>query len=281
MTRGDVVFLESPHRYESYADFWSLVDLSGFRRIPIASAKLSDGTTYVCPTLDVEFMKLAARFPRGSRGGRLVFWCLERPDAHVPTGMDPLDVFRRGNDQLLEMADEVWVSDRGLNGSDPRTRFAVMGGHAGLWPGADLPRRPNDVVHIGQATPRRREILDRLRGLKVSVAEGAWGLQRAFWMSSSKILISIDRMEELHVSAPIRWAVAAAHRIPIVSERIPDPYPLVEGRSVLMDEYDGLPDRVLHALADPETPKAADAAWETMCGEWTFERGVLEAADGR
>lgn len=278
MNRSNPTFVFSRHEYESYRDFWELVRLSGFKSTPFVEADLSRAGVYICPSLDVEFMKWTSARPKGKRAAKVVFWNLERPDAHLRPGMDPMEMLRRGNDEILEMADEVWVSDRGLHAADPRMRFAVMGGHLGLFqPPEGMLLKERQVVHIGQLTPRRRAVLEDIEKFGIPVVRGTWDWDRIRCLASSVALVSIDRIGHMNVSAPLRWAVAASYGLPILSEWIKDPFPLKPGRSVFMAPWEGIPWLVSDALKDPDLVDRGREAWRVFCEEWTFRRGVEEA----
>lgn len=270
-------FVKSGH-HASYTDFWRLVELSGFDIVRPEEVNLTATGTYIFPTLDQDMMACLERAPKGRRRARAVFWNLERPDANLRPGMDMAETYREAITQILEWADEIWVFDRLIRGMDERTKFAVLGGHPELVPPAQEAVR-HDLIHIGQLTPRRIKILDTLRS-KYGVLNASWGPDRAAALASSRALIGIDRVDGLHISAPLRWAVAAATRLPILQEEAPDPYPLVKDVSILMAPYGSLAKAagtILDLWAPEDLAGIGKAAYDVCCREWTFRRGVEEA----
>lgn len=279
----DPVFVRSRIEYASYTDFWRLVELSGYRTVSAWDVDFAWDGTYIWPVLDAFLMRPSGE-SAPKRRARFVFWNLERPDAHLPEHgpRDPKEILRAGVTELLQWVDAVWVSDRGLHAMDDRTIYAVLGGHTGLRSRDRLPGDPSiHVLHLGQKTARRREILSRIRerGHRV-MSESLWGHDRSFALADSRLLLSIDRVDGLHVAAPLRYALAAAWGLPILSEAVPDLHPLVPGDSILMAGYPDLADAVERALSEPKRlEEIAHKAYHTYGVEWTFRRGVREAID--
>lgn len=268
------VFVRSTATYPAYTDFWSLVNLSGFRSVPAAELELHRDGLYIWPTMDMEFIARLSAQPRGARVSRVIFWNIERPDEKP--GVDAVELFRRGMTEILEWADAIWVSDRGLCSKDDRMIQAVLGGHAGLREAP--PAEPFfDVAHLGTPTPRREEILERLRKRGLRVGWNAWGAERAKILASARILLGVDRVEGMHIQSPLRWALGAAYGIPILNEQVPDPYPLEAGKSVILAPYEDLAETVVAALLEPETPEIGRLGRAALCEKWTFRIGVEDA----
>lgn len=273
--------------YASYTDFWRLVDLSGFRTVPHQSVDLGQAsTTYIFPTLDQNMMACLEGCLRGLRKARIVFWNLERPDANLRPGMDVNETYRRATDEIFVWVDEIWVSDRLVHSMDPRPKFVVLGGHpdlikpAAAAAAAVKSKSKNDIVHIGQVTDRRREILRRLKPYCLVKEAVSYGPERAAALSSSRLMIGIDRVDGLHFSASLRWIVAAALRLPMLQEEVADPYPLVNNESIIMVPYEHLVDtakRVIDLNPAGDLAKIGEAAYDTYCRKWTFRRGIEEA----
>lgn len=269
------VFVRSTANYPAYTDFWRLVELSGFPQVPAADAALNRDGLYIWPTMDMEFIERLSREPRGARAARVIFWNIERPDEKP--GVDARELFQKGMGEILEWADAIWVSDRGVSRLDPRTIQAVLGGHEGLREQDQAPAFRYDVAHLGTLTPRRKELLARLEEQGLRVSPNAWGAERAEILASSKLLLGVDRVEGFHIQSPLRWAIAAAYGLPIVNEGVGDPYPLEAGKSVLVAPYEQLEETILWALKSPERELIALRGAIKLCWEWTFRKGVEEA----
>jgi hypothetical protein len=159
---------------------------------------------------------------------------------------------------------------------DPRSTWACFGGHPGLREFASTVGPSYDVAHLGQRTPRREEVIQELGRRGISVSPNAWGSERARILSSSRLLLGIERLGGTHISMPLRWAVAAAYRLPIIQEEHPAPEPLVAGESVLMAPIGGLADLVEAALKRDLEPLGL-AVWKAFCENYRFRDQVEEA----
>src|SRR3990170_83449 len=161
---SDPVFVRSTNDYSSYADFWRLVELSGFPMVRSNQADLGiQSACYVWVEMDPDSLEHLIRLER-TRASRVVWWYLERPDANPRPGIPPEEMFRQAVGEVLSWVDQVWVSDRGLQRIEPETVFAVLGSHPGLAEPAPSEERW-DAVHVGQRTPRRATAIERLRTL--------------------------------------------------------------------------------------------------------------------
>jgi len=278
----DPIFVRSAKTYPTYSDFWRLVELSGFKTVGAGEADFQKAQVYIWSTLDHEFMETMDSFPKQARQAKLIFWNLERPDGSYRGRMDIRELFWKGTGELLSWADAVWVSDKGLATLDDRNVFAVLGGHPGLRQQAPLPAA-QAIVHLGQRTPRRQAVLAKLREWGLAIAEPSWGDERERALASSQLLLSVDRVFGIHFSSPLRYVLAAAYGLPIMSEEIENPYPLVAGKTVLMAPYEKL-DLATAAVLKMEMAAAyllevGEACRKLLCEEWTFRKGVMEALE--
>ncbi len=267
------IFVRSSRGYESYTDFWRLVELAGFPIIPSSQVNFDSDALYIWAEMDVDFMVPVHDYPKAGRRARTAFWHLERPDRRASEETDACTWWKASLDQTLELVDEVWVSDKGILAMDPRSIWVPLGGHSGLRESVSVIGPSYDVAHLGQLTPRREKVLQELERRGISVSPNGWGSDRARILSSSKLLLGIERVEGMHVSTPLRWVVAAAYRLPIIQEEHCDPAPLVAGQSILMAPIHDLADRVDDALERDLSPLGL-AVWKVFCEECTFQRSV-------
>jgi hypothetical protein len=271
----DPIFVHSSYRYPSYTDFWRLVELSGFQVVEKREVNLESDNLYIWPEMNGDLMVCLQGRPKTKRQARTVFWNLERPDMRASETMDAQAWWRAGLDEIYELVDAIWVSDRNILAMDPRSTWACLGGHPGL---LELPTGSGlsyDVAHLGQRTPRREVVIQELERRGITVSPNAWGVERTRILSTSKLMLGVERLGGAHISMPIRWAVAAAYRLPIIQEEHPAPDPLVAGESVLMAPIDRLADLVEASLKQDLKP-IGTAAWETFCEKYTFRSQVEE-----
>lgn len=271
----DPIFVRSSYRYPSYTDFWRLVELSGFQIVEKPGVDLDRDALYIWPEMNGDFMGCLQARPKTDRRAKTVFWNLERPDARASETMDAEAWWRHGLDEIYELVDWLWVSDRNILTMDPRSTWACFGGHPGLRELAPASGPVYDVAHLGERTPRRSQVIRELEDRGITVSPNAWGPERARILSTSKLMLGIERLGGAHISMPLRWAVAAAYRLPIIQEEHPAPDPLVSGESVIMAPIDQLADLVQEALKRDLKPIGL-AGWKAFCENYRFRDQVEE-----
>jgi hypothetical protein len=171
--------------------------------------------------------------------------------------------------------DVIWISDRRLQAADQNTVYAVLGSHPGLQK-VKGNQRLYEICHMGQSTPRRAKVIEQLQAAGHTVISAGWGEAREKVLSDSRLMLSIDRVEGLKMASVLRWAVAAAYALPIVSEEVSDPYPLDAG-SLIQAPYEKLLGTVLAWLSDIRLTQTGVQARQILCRDWLFRRGVLDA----
>lgn len=273
---ASAVFVRTRHSYDSYSDFWKLVELSGLATCYVEEIRLDSEFTYIVTPINGEFrphIKNEQERVGSDRRARVIWWCLERPDAD---GIPPLkDVI----DEIAPYIDGAWASDRTVAGMDARLTHVVLGGHPGLCPdpaalgtlGAEY-----DFAHMSYAWGRRENLYMVLAGRGLRMAPIAYGQARHEILLRTRLMLNAQQYH-LPVIAPLRFAIAAAYRLPVVSERPADPYPHVLGHDLVGASYEEMVPAVLSALIDEDRLRALGAAMhETLCERHTFRRGVEE-----
>jgi hypothetical protein len=270
------VFARTRHHYDSYDDFWRLVELSGFPTCWVDEIDLIQRTLYITtpingeqpPHLRAERARVGSACP-----GRVLWWLLERPDA---TGR-PCSLADQLTDGL-GYCDAVCCSDKLVASLDPRLHFLAMGSHPELAPGGLPARLPPDyhVAHISYAWGRREAIYNALSRHGLKVAPGCWGTDRDRMLRRSRLLLNLQQYT-LPVVAPLRFAVAAAYKIPLVTERVHDAFPLL-ATEFSQAPYEQIVDHVRGLLrwAGPDLDALGDRLYQRLCLDWTFRHGVEE-----
>lgn len=263
------VFARTDHEYDSYRDYWRLVELSGFETRRLGAADLRREGTYVATPMSGETRAWLASVPRAERRARVVWWVLERPD---PPQGPPLAAVL---DEVAPLVDAVWASDRAMAALDPRVRHAVLGSHPGLGsPGAGA--RPYDHTHQAYACPRRRDLFAEL-ARRHREGPACWGGARDRVLRGSRLMVSAHQTP-FPAGEPLRYALAAAYGLPLACETLLDPWPLERGVHFRDAPLAGIPRLVAGALSDPAWLARAGAALrELLCFKCTFRAGV-EAA---
>jgi hypothetical protein len=271
------IFARTRWNYDSYTDFWRLVELAGFPVVYVDQIDWDLDVIFVTTPINGELPAhhegSDGRGIKNTRRARLVWWYLERPDAEPPSIAERLD-------QTLRVVDAAWTSDRLVASLDPRLQHVVLGSDPGLRVHGEEPK-VYDYTHQSYAWGRREAIHHRLvaRGLREGPA--SWGAVRERVLASSRLMLNLQQYS-LPLCAPLRFAIAAPYSLPIVTEALHDPYPL-QRDDLIEAPYDAIVDTVVGALGRPDL--LDQLGWRThqrLCVEWTFRRGVSEgiAASG-
>jgi hypothetical protein len=259
----DIVFARTRHQYDSYIDFWSLVELSEFSTCFIDEIRIDEAKCFIFTPWNGEVdPHLQAELSSGrDKKATLAWWCLERFDGMPVPYQDALE-------QAAAFVDEMWVSDRWISSFDERLKYVPLGSH----PGLGNPRLDPvyDFTHQSYAWGRRQSMYNTLRGMGLREGPSTWGDERDAVLRRSRLVLNLQQYPD-PVTAPLRFALAAAYGLPAVSETIKDPHPL-EG-IVSCADYDEIPALVRAVLAHGGE-KMAEDLHARLCVELTFRKGV-------
>lgn len=251
--------------YRSYVDFFRLAELAGYPVIPLSQMDAQDATkTYIITPLNDEWLK---GWPDAK--ARIIHWELEwrwdwRADVNEPPGVA-----------------EVWASDAWF-AQQIGAKYVPMGSDDRLNPlheYFDNIDRIDDVALLSYQTPRRQHITQQLynEGLKISAIENSWGNGRSTDLMGSKLMVHVHQHDNAPGIAPLRWCLAAAHRLPLITETVKDRG--IFGYTYLLQaRYDFLARFVTLCLRDGhKLDDYAAALHDLLCRDMTFRKSV-EAA---
>jgi len=207
------VFCRTRHVYQSYTDFWRLVDASEFEMRYIDEIDLADeDAIYIFTPMNGEIVPCLSK----TRRAKVIWWHLERP------GIDPTT--HSSLDTLDGLIDAVWVSDRWAAKLDSRFSYAFMASEKRIaHPLATdhLHERSYDVAMLAYVWGRRQHVVDELLGRGIKLAPNAWGKEEQDRvLAETRLVLNVHQYEDSPMVAPIRFAVAAAYGIPIVTEAL-------------------------------------------------------------
>lgn len=258
-----IYFARTRHEYPSYSDFWRLVELSGFEIVYVDEIDVSKTAVYIFTPMNGEVFALLDRIRDQPRRAQLIWWFLERLDS---TPMLEDGSFER----LRTQVDAVWVSDRWEASQHSAFKYVCLASHQGL--GSDPHSPQYDYTHQSYVHGRRESIFNELRRRTLREGPNAWGIERDRVLRSSKLMLHVHQYP-LALYTPLRFAVAAAYALPLVSENLFDAFPL-EG-IVEQAEYDQLVSRVIAVGNDPAD--RGNRLFQALCIDRTF-RGEVEQA---
>jgi hypothetical protein len=258
-----IYFARTRHEYPSYSDLWRLVELSDFPLIYVDEIDISRTAVYIFTPMNGEVFELLDRIRDQPRRAKLIWWFLERLDS---TPMLEDGSFER----LRPQVDEVWVSDRWEAAQHPGFRYVCLASHPGL--GNDPLPSHYDFTHQSYVHGRRIAIMNELA--KKSLREGpcAWGAERDQVLRTSKLMLHVHQYH-LALYTPLRFALAAAYAMPLISERLFDPFPL-EG-VIEQAGYGEIVDRVVSVARDPGD--RGTRLYQALCLDRTFREEVEQA----
>lgn len=249
------------HVYESYHDLRRLVELAAF---PVCFVDEIDpaaaGKVYILPIQNSE-VDAAGKHWHNAKA-RIIRWLFEWERYPDVPGIE-----------------ETWCSDpwwsEQINaryvplGSDKRLRDTNPG------KGAEI---EYDAAYMGYMIPRREQIWHELQvaGVKLSPVS-AWGDTRDKVLNSSRVYLQVHQRPEARTIAPLRVVVAAAYRLPYITET-------VESRGILYHNlmtcaYSFIPQFVRNWTKEPSTQLAdlGHSLHRTLCYDHPFDQTVLNS----
>lgn len=211
-----IIFARTRWPYDSYADFWRLVELSGYETCYVDEIDMQSKNAYITTPMNGDYRAHLKNHPQ--RQCSLFLWMLERP------GDASLARFRSDNRELLErnLVDVIIASDQQM-AADCGFHFVPMGSHPGLCEKPPDKVKKYDVIGLMSYCPRRSFLFSNPSFPKerlapgISQASNAWGGERADLLAASKFMINIHQ-DNYPYCESLRFALAAAYRLLMISE---------------------------------------------------------------
>ena len=267
-----VVFAKTRYAYDSYRDFWKLVELSGFDTCFVDEIDLPLDIVYITTPVNGELrphMDHRRSILKGPQRAKIIWWNLERPDSD---GQPPItDVIT----DILRYVDAVWVSDRHYASLDKRMHHVVLGSHAGLCRDHEPYPAQYDYTHQSYVWGRREAIFFPLRMSGLREGPNGWFEERDCTLRSSRLIVNVHQTKAL-IGEPLRFAVTSAYRMAMVSETLADNYPFVPSHDHIQASFENLVETVRSSLGRNDLAEMGRNLFHRLCVEWTFSRGVRE-----
>lgn len=248
------IFVKTRHEYQSYWDFWELVRLSEFPTCFTDEIDWQSDNTYILTPLNGEIPN-----PLPEKTAKIIWWNIERPSWQSSWQFDRPDF------------DEIWVCDVNW-AKETGSKYVLMGSHPGL--GVPSAEKTYDYCTNSYDNPRRVAIWDALKDLKR--APNGWGgaESRSDRTGRSKLIVVPQQDDPPHAVTPLRFAIAAAYKLPMVYEGETDTHPFVDGVDFIHAHYDDIPFRVREALADQNLSLIGENLHQKLCVETNFRQEV-------
>lgn len=270
---NDIIFVKTRYEYDSYTDFFNLVELSGFPVIYVDQLRVSDYGVYIVTPMNGEWRPHIDNQNDEPRNAHLILWNIERPSGSTGS----VGNYTTSNRDLIDnrYVDEVWVSDRRLaDETKHSTRFVTLGSHPKLGVIDETPKEYS-FCHLSYANPRRQTIYNSFA--KDEVGPNGWGEARHEMLKRCKFALNVHQ-DNHPFQEPLRWALFAAYGIPILSETVFDAYPWSD-EFMTFAGYDSLVGKMRLLLSEPyeKYKEMGLRARERMCNEFGFRKMVEEA----
>lgn len=258
----DIIFARPRHEYESYRDFWRLVELSGFPIVHMDEIDAESENVYIFSTPATHWHDGTERRGWDSPRARIICYLIEwyaDVDYSVIPGVE------------IWTPDAWWSKQKGL-------RYVPMGGHGGLrlddngrtW------AKKYDVATLFAPSYRRYAAIGQLTANAVTIAPNGWGQERHEILSQSRCMVSVHQNDGLLTVAPQRWALAAAYSLPMITETLADPG-VFTANYRLMSDLQHIGEFARTWLA-PENARMVEdygrSLHQFLCEHYTFRKGI-------
>lgn len=255
-----------PTFYSTYTDYFKLALLSGFAVKRAAEMDIANPDhCYIVSWFDVQ---------QGGWAGakaRIILWNLE-----WATRVHPLDnVGYITKDNPIPGVSEVWSPDAGF-AAKQGWKYVPVASHPDLvFRHEDAPKTYMwDVTLQMYRDPHRRQrVINELRQRNIRIAPDGWQESRHLGMVNARMQVHIHQHDGMNVVSPLRFAVAAAYRKPIVSELIETPG--IFTQRLIQSTYANISTTVQRWLQPQHARELRDVGerlYQTLCIDNTFER---------
>lgn len=215
----EIYFVQTRHHYDSYTDFWKLVELSGYPTLYTDELDISKEGIYITAPLNGEWEPHVKNQmdKKIRRRAHLIQWLLERPAGSA--GSVHYFAERQWDLMSKRFFDEVWVSDSQL-ADETGLRFVVLGSDEGL--GEPGNNKEYDFCHMSAIVPRRSGVYSRFPENKIG--PNSWPPERDEVLKKSKFALNVHQ-DIYSYQEPLRFALFSAFGLPIISESLVNGYP--------------------------------------------------------
>jgi len=260
---GEIVFAHPRVNYGSYADYRKLVELSGYPACYMDEMDLQSDNTYIFSTPDTYWLH---GWPDAKC--RIIYYCIEWYFDIDYSTIPCVEVW---------CADKYWAERIGA-------QYVPMGSHPALnLHPDDMQEKRYDVCTLWAGSYNRYNAEGYLIEHNLTHSpldwggerQGIHGEERYNLLSQSRMMIAAHQNPEARTLAPQRWALAAAYKLPIVSERLEDAGMLDE--VTIQCDLENIGAVAANWKEPANAGKLAAkgrALYELLCEQWTFRKGI-------
>ncbi len=286
---AEIIFAKPVYHYDSYRDFWQLVELSGFPIIWVNEIDITKDQIIITAPMNGDYKEhfvgnLAHYEETGEiTGGQLklqkdsglprlshmIVWNLERP-----SGSGSVPEYAKDSKSWIDnrFADEVWVSDPAL-ADETMLRYVILGSDYGL---GELPteHKQYDFTHMSVPNPRRVQIYKHFGSSQIG--QNCWPPKRDEVLKLSRFALNVHQ-DNFPFCEPLRMALFAAYGLPIVSERLKSGFPY--GSDIMQVSYHNLVEKLKEVLGSDyeQWQEMGMRLRQKMCEDLQFGKVVRQA----
>jgi hypothetical protein len=260
---SEIIFVRTRTPYDSYQDFWRLVELSGFPLIYIDEVPREgvQDNVYIITPANGEWQHGIQTDAHKVIHWQLE-WCIHPNDSpNSPPGVT-----------------ETWSHDA-WQAKNIGARYVPIGSHP------DLVHTPlngpcpieHDAALLSYMSYRRQVTAYEMQQRGIRLAPNAWGAERHHILTHSKAIVHIHQHDDIPGVAALRIALAAAYRLPVITETCAD-YGIFGYGDLLRCDYAHMAEFVDMWTRRNETRMLEDfghSLYQKLCVEQTF-RKVIE-----
>jgi len=268
------MFVRTRYQYDSYTDFWSLVELSQFETCYVDEVDIMKPRVYIVTPMNGEWEPHLLNQVGKPHNAHLIHWCLERP-----SGAGGIFNYGKSNRARIynRTLDDVWVSDRAL-ASETMLRFVVLGSDYDL--GEPSKQKLYDFCHMSYITDRRQRVYNEFDPKVIGPNCWPWDTNpsRDYVLKHSRFALNIHQ-DTYPFQEPLRWALFAAYGLPMLTEEVSEAWPW-GGEHCIFNPYDGISDKLRQMLGNDYQRWwiMGQEARDCMCTKYRFRDMVLAGA---
>lgn len=224
---SDVIFARPRHNYDSYQDLYRLIELSGYSLIFSDEIDPHSDNRYILTMLNGDTQN-------GWEGAtaHVTLWDLEwRLDGFtLPAGVR-----------------DVWTSDcwysQQLQRHGLPCRYVPLGSHQDLnyYPSETTPHEYDAALMAYMGPPRRQQVAYELRQRGIRLASNGWCDERDLALRKSRSVLNIHQHDNIPAVSAQRFALAAAYRLPVITETLTDAG-IFDHTTIMQSDYGNMVD---------------------------------------
>lgn len=250
---SDIIFVQTRHWYGSMQDYFHLAELAGYPVIFDDEMQLDNADhCYILTWFSAQEDRFA-----GAKA-RVICWNLEWAADPILPGVE----YWSPDAWYAAQHDMKYVPV----GSDKRLLCDDYGSYTYIY----------DIALMMYRDPnRRRAEIQRIDEAGFSVAPDGWGGERHRSLAQSRCLVHIHQLEGINTVSSLRFALAAAYYMPILSERLERPG--IFATNVIQAEYGYIALALkswLNPTRDSELRQYGRALHQLLCVDHTFRHAV-------